>query len=114
MFPSHAAVSGAAAAAALQWLDQYRESLAHLVSEPGDASLFRRNTEVFETMRGLTGSLPLVQVCWVEVLISRFELFDALVRGCGAESAQRRTGELLDRHRETLETFGRLCERCVH
>ena len=114
MFPSHADVSGAAAAAALHWLDQYRQSLAQLMREPGDASSYRRNAEVFDAMRGLTASLPLVQVCWVEVLISRFELFDALVRGRAAEAAQRRTDELLARHHASLATFGRLCARCVH
>lgn len=114
MFPSHSAVSGAAAAAALRWLDQYRENLALLLREPEDPSLYRRNVEVFEAMRGLTASLPLVQVCWVEVLISRFELFDALVRPHGPEAEEPGTGELVQRHQETLETFRRLCGRYTH
>ena len=113
MFPSHSAVSGAAAAAALHWLDQYRESLALLLREPGDSSLYRRNVEVFEAMRGLTASLPRVQVCWVEVLISRFELFDALLRASGPQATKPGTGELVQRHHATLETFQRLCDRYV-
>ena len=104
MFPSHA----------VHWLEQYHESLAVLVREPADPSSYRRNTEVFEAMRGLTASLPLVQVCWVEVLISRFELLDALVRVREDEAAQGRTGELLQRHHETLEALRALCGRGMH
>lgn len=74
MRPLHATELAAAAAAALQQLESYRSLLEQLIVSPEDALIYRRNSDAFDAMRGLTASLPQVRACWVEVLIGRFEL----------------------------------------
>jgi hypothetical protein len=83
--------------------------LDELLCSPEDASLYQRNLGAFDAMRGLTTSLPRVRVCWVEVLISRFELFDAVGRNNGASDAEGQLARLRQKHLETLNCFRRLC-----
>ena len=57
MRPSHATELAAAAAAALERLDHYQDLLEELVRRPADGSLYLRNSDTFDAMRGLTASL---------------------------------------------------------
>jgi hypothetical protein len=107
--PVHATELGAAAAAALQQLDQYLNVLEELLRSPGESRLHQLNSDAFEAMRGLTASLPQVRACWVEVLISRFELLDATGRSEARAEAAGHIARLHQKHIETLEHFRRLC-----
>lgn len=109
--PSHATELTAAVAAALERLDRYRSLLGELLHAPDDASLYQRNSEAFDAMGALTATVPQVRVCWVEVLISRFELLDAVGRAevVEPEYAAGLVAGLHAKHLTTLETFQRLC-----
>jgi hypothetical protein len=107
--PSHATEQAAAAAAALQRLDYYLMLLDELLRSPDDTHLYARSSDTFDAMRGLTASLPQVRVCWVEVLISRFELLDAAGRSERRRDADEQLAALHQRHVEALEHFRRLC-----
>ncbi|TFZ00601.1 hypothetical protein EZ313_19290 [Ramlibacter henchirensis] len=109
MRPSHATELAAAVAAALEQLDQYRMLLEELIRSPDDQSLYRRNSDAFDAMGGLTASLPQIRVCWVEVLISRFELLDAMGRATVVDRADGRLARVYEKHLTTLESFHRLC-----
>ena len=112
MLPSHANELAAAAAAAVQRLDEYEFAVAQLLRNPDDVFLYRRNADQFDGIRALTASLPGVRVCWVEVLISRFELLEELSRvkeGKGTD----RLDQLLATHAASLQTYRRLCLRQV-
>jgi hypothetical protein len=107
--PSHATELAAAVAAALERLDQYQSLLEELVRTPDDPSLYRRNSDAFEAMGGLTASLPQIRVCWVEVLISRFELLEAIGRTAVVDDAVGRLAHVQEKHLIALESFKRLC-----
>lgn len=109
MRPSHATEQAAAAAAALQRLDYYLMLLEKLLRNPDDTRLYSRSSDTFDAMRGLTASLPQVRVCWVEVLISRFELLDAAGRSQARSDADEQFAALHQKHVEALEHFRRLC-----
>lgn len=100
-------LTAASASAALERLDRYLECVDELLRSPNDTSVHRRSSEHFEAMRELTASLPHVRICWVDVLISRFELLDGMCRtnGGGADSVAR----LHERHLEALDCFRRHC-----
>jgi hypothetical protein len=106
--PSHATELAASVAAALERLDHYQSLLEELLRTPNDPSLYHRNSEAFEAMGGLTASLPQIRVCWVEVLISRFELLDAIGR-TKVVNADDQLARLHEKHLTTLASFQRLC-----
>ena len=108
MRPSHATELAAAAEAALERLDHYFNMLEALLRSPGDLSLYQRSSEDFEAMRALTASLPHVRICWVEVLISRIELLNAL-EAKGAVDAEGQLARLHERHLQALGCFRRHC-----
>ena len=109
MRPSHATELAAAAAAALERLDHYENLLEELLRYPDDPCLYQRNSDMFDAMRGLTASLPEVRVCWVEILISRFELLDAVGRTKVWENADDQIARLHQKHLAMLVIFHRLC-----
>jgi hypothetical protein len=106
--PSHATELAAAAEAALERLDHYLNLLEALLRSPGDLPLYQRSSEDFDAMRALTASLPHVRICWVEVLVSRMELLNAVGRK-GAGDADGRLARLHERHLEALGCFRRHC-----
>lgn len=109
MAKGHLIELAAAAAAALQWLDRYLECLEELLRSPEDTSVYRRNSEQFDAMRGLTATLPHVRICWVDVLISRFELLNAASRTKKGSGADAELARLHERHLEALGCFRRHC-----
>ena len=106
--PSHATELAAAAAAALGRLDHYLNSLEALLGSPSDPALYQRNSEQFDAMRALTASLPHVRICWVEVLISRLELLDAV----GRKGVRDAHGQLAFLHEQHLQALGRFRQHC--
>lgn len=109
MSKGHSIELAAAAAAALERLDLYHDCLDELLRSPDDTSLYRRNSDHFEAMRGLTATLPHVRICWVDVLISRVELLDAVWRTKAGQDADRVFAGLHERHLEALRCFRRHC-----
>ena len=103
-------LAAASATAALERLDRYLDCLDELLRSRDDTSVYRRSSEHFEAMRALTASLPHVRICWVDVLISRFELLDEIGRRTnGGQDAESRLAHLHERHVEALGCFRRHC-----
>ena len=109
MARSHAFELAAAAAAALERLDLYQACLGELLGSPDDTTLYRSNSDHFEAMRALTASLPHVRICWVDVLISRVELLDAVWRTKAGQDADGGFARLHERHLDALGCFRRHC-----
>ena len=109
MHPSHATELAAAAAAALQRLDHYLGLLDELLRRPDDTHLYCSSSDTFDALGGLTACLPQVRVCWVEVLISRFELLDGVGRSGARKDADEQIAALHRKHVLALADFRRLC-----
>ena len=110
MLPSHAIELAAAAAAAMQRLDEYEFAVRQVLRNPDDAFLYRRNADQFDAIRALTASLPGVRVSWVEVLISRFELLEELTRVSEGKPPDR-LEHLVAVHTASLQSYRRRCLR---
>lgn len=99
----------AVTAAALAQLDDYLNLLDELLRSPDDPSLYQRNSKAFDAMRGLTAALPQVRTFWVEVLISRLDLLNAVGwKGLPGD----RGGQLVavyQTHLQVIESFRRRC-----
>ena len=104
----HANELAAAVTAAVQRLDEYEFTIGQVVRKPDDVFLYCRNADQFDAMRGLTASLPGVRICWVEVLISRFELLEELCRVNQGKDPDR-LDHLLAVHTASLQSYRRLC-----
>lgn len=111
MAPSHATEMAAAAAVALQRLDDYEAAVGQLLRRPDDEILYARCVEQFDAVRALTASMPGLRVRWIEVLISRFELVEVLWQVREGRPAEADLERLQASHAASLESFRRLCLR---
>ena len=93
----------------LDELRLYEFELGELLRDPQDERLYRRNTTRFDAIRVCASSLPTVYICWVEVLISRFELMEAFWRKAETKHTRGKLAPLADRHLATLATLRQLC-----
>jgi hypothetical protein len=109
--PSHADELQALAARLLTELDDYETRLNALLGQPQDEVLYARNAAQFDCIRACATTLPGLQVCWVEVLISRFELLDELWRKPEQSAPGTKLPAVRTKHGETLGTLRRLCLR---
>jgi hypothetical protein len=109
MLPSHEKELSATAFQLLVSLETYEQHMDVLVEARWDADLYMRATELFDEMRLYAASLPRVQVAWIEVLISRFELAEMLWQ---SRSATRTDGRLLGCHSRHKAAIASLRRRC--
>ena len=113
MFPSHANEMAAAAAAAVQRLDDYEAAVGRVLRQPDDEVLYAEAAEQFDAIRALTAVMPGLRVRWIEVLISRFELLEELWRLKEGEPTPGELDRLRANHIASLQSFRRLCLRRV-
>jgi len=113
MLPSHANELAAAVAAALQRLDDYESAVGEVLERPEDELLYARSVEQFDAIRALTASIPGLQVRWIEVLISRFELLEELWQVKDGKPRAPDLDRLRDNHTASVQSFRRLCLRRV-
>lgn len=113
MFPSHAPEQQVLAQELLRSLDAYESELQVLASGRWDADLFARIGDRFDSMRHLVSALPGLQVTWVEMLISRFELSEALWEYREAQRKNGRVLGLLARHQTVIAEMRRRCRPLV-
>src|SRR3954464_5080360 len=78
MNPSRAAEQAAIASQLLDALQTYEDDVRLLVEKGLDPELAQRIGEQFDRMRMDAGALPTLSVSWVELLISRFDMTQAL------------------------------------
>ena len=113
MHPSNANELAAAATAALVRLDDYESAVGQVLLHPDDEAFYSKSAEEFDAIRALTAAMPGLRICWIEVLISRFELLEELWQLKEGKS----TGAELDRvranHTASLRSFRRLGLRRV-
>lgn len=100
---------GSAAGKLLTELALYEAGLERLAAE-WDAALFTELAGRFETMRSLASLLPHLSVDWVQVLITRFELADALWRSRFAPGSVA-VLSLLRAHRDAIDALRARCKR---
>ncbi|HZY19047.1 MAG TPA: hypothetical protein VFE82_11235 [Ramlibacter sp.] len=111
MRPSSTVELKAVAVQLLAELDAYEPDLDRLMRAADDEALYARNAAQFDAIRAFATCLPSVQVCWVEVLISRFELMEELWRKHEAKAPRTRTVALHAKHRAALRILRDLCAR---
>jgi len=111
MFASHANEVPAAAAVALQRLDDYETAFRQVLRHPDDEVLYARCVEQFDAVRALTASMPGLRVRWIEVLISRFELLEVLWQVNQGKPPEADLDRLQASHAASLESFRRFCLR---
>jgi hypothetical protein len=109
MRPVHNEELRAIGAQLLAGAAEYEPELQRLLTEPDGASLYDRNADLFDSLRAYAAMLPRVQVCWVEVLISRYELIEEFWMMRRSDAPRSRVTAL---HRKHLEALGTLCELC--
>jgi len=90
---------------------QYEPELARLLTEPDGKTLYDRNADLFDALRAYAAMLPKVQVCWVEVLISRYELIEEFWMMLKSDSSRARVTALHRKHLEALATLRDLCRQ---
>ncbi len=113
MFPSHANEMAAAAAAAVQRLDEYEAAVGRVLRHPEDEVLYAEAAEQFEAIRALTAGMPGLRIRWIEVLISRFELLEEFWKLKEGQPTLGDLDRLRANHIASLRSFRRLCLRRI-
>ena len=108
MIPSAAAEKAAIARQLLDALRKYEADVALLVELGLDPELAQRIGDQFDRMRMYSSELPALSVSWVELLISRFDMTQALwASRTGA--ATHRVVKLHDYHVSIIAEVRRKC-----
>lgn len=98
------------AAVAFELLDalhNYEQHVDALVGTGWDPDLYMRASDYFEQMRLCAPSLTKAQVAWIELLISRFEMSQALWSARHAEQADDVLVECHARHKGAIDRLRR-------
>lgn len=109
MFPTQVAQQQVIAEQLVDTLAAYRAGMDALVVGCCDPMHWEQLGEQFDDMRKLATALPRVQITWVELLISRFELTEALWHGRHPGQVTVRLVELHERHRALADELSRKC-----
>jgi hypothetical protein len=107
VIPLHSQELSAIAVRLLSALDAYEQAADALV-ENWDELLYSDCSELFDEVRMYASTLPKIQVVYIELLICRFELMEALWR---ERQHPREIGGRGAQHGRALTELRRACER---
>ena len=94
-------------------LEQYEADVRALVDNWLDRDLYRRLEEELKQLRIYCASLPRLSVSWMDVLVSRARLMQALVRRGVQVPGPTREARLLGEHLAAVEGLRRRCLRMM-